>query len=54
MILETIHYMVKCRFGDPLRKTLNARKVTKTQPKNVAHNSQRIEYLEILNIIAPH
>jgi hypothetical protein len=46
--------MVKCRFGAPLRKRLDARKATETQLKNVAHNVRRIGYLEIMDGIIPH
>ena len=53
-ISETVNSMVKCRFGAPLRKRLDARKVTETQLKNVAHNVRRIGYLEIMDGIVPH
>ena len=46
--------MVMYRFGDPLRKRLDARKVTETRLKNVAHNVRRIGYLEIMDGIVPH
>ena len=53
-ISETVNSMVKCRFGAPLRKRLDARKATETQLKNVAHNVRRIGYLEIMDGIIPH
>jgi len=53
-ISETVNSMVKARFGSPLRKRLDARKVTETRLKNVAHNVRRIGYLEILDGIIPH
>ncbi len=53
-ISETVNSMVKCRFGAPLRKRLDARKVTETQLKNVAHNVRRIGYIEIMDGIVPH
>jgi transposase len=53
-ISETVNSMVKCRFGAPLRKRLDARKATETQLKNVAHNVRRIGYLEIIDGIIPH
>lgn len=53
-ISETVNSMVKCRFGVPLRKRLDARKATETQLKNVAHNVRRIGYLEIMDGIIPH
>jgi hypothetical protein len=45
---------VKCRFGTPLRKRLDVRKVTETPLKNAAHNVRRIEYLEIMDDITLH
>ncbi|MGP8319695.1 MAG: hypothetical protein ACT6FD_02745 [Methanosarcinaceae archaeon] len=45
---------IKCRFGAPLRKRLDAYRVTETQLKNVAHNVRRIGYLEIMDDIVPH
>jgi transposase len=53
-ISETVNSMVKCRFGAPLRKRLDARKATETQLKNVAHNVRRIGYLEIIDGIILH
>ena len=53
-ISETVNSIVKYRFGAPLRKRLDARKVTETQLKNVAHNVRRIGYLEIMGDIVPH
>ena len=53
-ISETVNSMVKARFGSPLRKRLDARKVTETRLKNVAHNVRRIGYLEIIDGIVPH
>ena len=53
-ISETVNSMVKARFGSPLRKRLDARKVTETRLKNVAHNVRRIGYLEIMDGIIPH
>ncbi len=50
-ISETVNSMVKARFGSPLRKRLDARKVTETRLKNVAHNVRRIGYLEIMDDI---
>ena len=37
-ISETVNSMVMARFVPPLRKRLDARKVTETRLKNVAHN----------------
>ena len=37
-ISETFNSMVMARFGPPQRKRLDARKVTETRLKNVAHN----------------
>ncbi len=53
-ISETVNSMVMCRLGAPLRKRLDARKVTGTQLKNVAHNVRRIGYLESVDSIVPH
>jgi len=53
-ILETVNSMVMARFGDPLRKRLDARKVTETRLKNVAHDVRRIGYLEIMDGIISH
>ena len=53
-ISETFNSMVMARFVDPLRKRLDARKVTETRVKNVAHNVRRIGYLEIVDGIVPH
>jgi transposase len=53
-ISETVNSMVMARFGDLLRKRLDARKVTETRLKNVAHNVRRIGYLEIMDGIVPH
>ncbi len=53
-ISETVNSMVMCRFGVPLRKRLDACKVTGTQLKNVAHNVRRIGYLSIMDGIVPH
>ena len=53
-ISETVNFMVKARFGSPLRKKLDARKVTETQLKNVAHNVRRIGFLEIIDGIILH
>jgi len=53
-ISETVNSMVKARFGSPLRKKLDACKVTETRLKNVAHNVRRIGYLEIIDGIIPH
>ena len=36
-ISKTVNSMIMCRFGDPLRKRLDAHKVTETRLKNVAH-----------------
>lgn len=47
-ILETINSMVKRRFGAPLRKRLESRKVTETRLKLVAHDIRRVGYIEIL------
>ena len=53
-ISETVNSMAKARFGSPLRKRLDARKVTETRLKNVAHNVRRMGYLEIIDGIMPH
>ena len=53
-ISETVNSMVMCRFGAPLRKRLDSRKVTETRLKNVVHNVRRIGYLEIMDGIVPH
>jgi transposase len=53
-ISETVNSMVEARFGSPLRKRLDARKVTETRLKNVAHNVRRMGYLEIIDGIIPH
>lgn len=53
-ISETVNSMVMARFGAHLRKRLDARKVTETRLKNVAHNVRRIGYLEIIDGIIPH
>ena len=37
-ISETVNSMVMARFGPPPRKRLEARKVTETRLKNVAHD----------------
>ena len=52
--VATFDSTVKCIFGTPLRKRLDARKVTETPLKNDAHNFRRIEYLEIIDDIALH
>ncbi len=52
-ISETVNSMVKCRFGGPLRKKLDARKTTETRLKLVAHDIRRIGYIEILDGIKP-
>jgi hypothetical protein len=46
--------IVMAKFGPPLRKRLDARKVTETRLKNVAHNVRRIGYLEIMDGIVPY
>ena len=46
--------MVKCRLGALLRKTLDPRKATKTRLKLVAHDIQRVGYVEIIEGVAPH
>ena len=46
--------MVMAKFGAPLKKRLEARKVTETRLKSVAHNVRRIGYLEIMDGIVPH
>jgi len=53
-ISETVNSMVMARFGDPLRKRLDARKVTETRLRNVAHNVRGIGYLEIIDGIVSH
>ncbi|MBC2708538.1 MAG: hypothetical protein HF975_08115 [ANME-2 cluster archaeon] len=53
-ILEKVNSMVMARFGAPIRKRLDARKVTETRLKNVAHNVRRTGYLEIIDGILPH
>lgn len=45
---------VKCRFEDPLRKGLDARKVTKTRLKLVGHDVRIIGYLGIMEGIKTH
>ena len=37
------------KFGVHLRKRLDARKVTETRLKNVAHNVRKMGYLEIID-----
>ena len=53
-ISETVNSMIKCRFGRPLRKKLNSRKVTETRLKPVARDIRRVGYLEIMGEIQPH
>ena len=52
-ISETVNSMVKCRFGNHLRKKLDARKETETRLKLVAHDIRRVGYLEIVGEIQP-
>ena len=53
-ISETVNSMVKCRFGDVLRKKIDSRKKTETKLKLIAHDIRRIGYLKILGKIEPH
>tara|TARA_Y100000310_G_C20619432_1_gene782448 strand:+ start:508 stop:1641 length:1134 start_codon:yes stop_codon:yes gene_type:complete len=53
-ISETVNSMIKCRFGNPLRKRLDPRKETETRLKLVAHDIRRVGYLEIFKEIKPH
>ena len=53
-ISETVNSMVMARFESPPRKILDARKVTETRLKNVAHNVRIIGYLDIIDGIVPH
>ncbi|CAD7767060.1 MAG: hypothetical protein DNFNHJIP_00466 [Candidatus Argoarchaeum ethanivorans] len=52
-ISETVNSMVKCRFGNHLRKKLDARKETETRLKLVAHDIRRVGYLEVVGEIQP-
>ena len=53
-ISKTVYSLVMARFGAPLRKILDVRKVTETRLKNIAHNVRLIEYIEIMDGIVPH
>ena len=52
-ISETVNFMVQCRFGQTVRKKLDARKDTEVRLKYTAHNIRRFGYLEILEKIRP-
>ena len=51
-ISETVNSMIGCRFGVPLRKRLDSRKITETKLKLVGHNIRRMGYLEVMEGIA--
>lgn len=52
-ISETVNSMVKCRFGNHLRKKLDSRKETETRLKLVAHDIRRVGYIEVMGEIQP-
>jgi len=53
-ISETVNSMVQSRFGVPLKKRLDPRRVTETLLKLVAHDVRRVGYLEVFEDITPH
>lgn len=53
-IAETVNSMIKARFGAPLRKRLDARRVTETRLKLVGHDVRRAGFLEVYEGIVPH
>jgi len=53
-ISETVNSMIKCRFGQPIRKRLNPRRKTETRLKIIGHNVRRVGCLEIFEEIIPH
>ncbi len=52
-ISETVNSMVKCRFGNTLRKKLDSRKKTETTLRLVAHDIRRVGYLVVMGEIEP-
>lgn len=52
-ISETVNSMVKCRFGNILRKKLDSRKKTETTLRLVAHDIRRVGYLLVMGEIEP-
>lgn len=50
-ISETVDSMVKCRFGNTLRKKLDLRKKTETTLRLVAHDIRRVGHLEVMGEI---
>jgi len=52
-ISETVNSMIECRFGGPLRKLKDGRKVRETKLKLVGHDVRRIGYLRIIEGIIP-
>lgn len=53
-ISETVNSMVKCRFGNTLRKKLDPRKKTETTLKLAAYDIRRVGYLEVMGEIEPN
>lgn len=53
-ISETVNSMIKCRFGNTLRKRIDSRKKTETILKLVAHDVRRVGYLEVFGEIEPN
>jgi transposase len=53
-ISETVNSMIKCRFGQIIRKRLDRRRTTETRLKIVGHDVRRVGYLEIFEEIVPH